>query len=342
LSIIDFRSDTVTRPTPEMRQAMFDAIVGDDVFGDDPTVIALEEKAAAMFGKEKALFVPSGTMGNQISIKVHTSPGEEIILECEAHIYLFEAGGAAFHSGVSIKTIQTDNGIMPLDEIEKSIRADNVHFPRTSLICFENTHNMKSGRIVPLDYMKELYKFAKSRGINVHLDGARIWNAHVATGIPLSEYAKYADSVMACVSKGLSSPVGSLIMGSEEFIKKARRIRKVMGGGMRQAGVLAACGLISLDKMIVRLEEDHDNAKFLADGLSQIQWVTCPDHVDTNILIITINDSKINSSMVLTHLKNKNILAVPRDNNKIRFVTHKDVSRTDVETLIGVMKSFKV
>jgi len=342
MQILDFRSDTVTKPTKEMTNAMVEAKLGDDVFGDDPTVIELEEKAAKLFGKDKALFVPSGTMGNQVSIKTHTSPGEEIILECDSHIYLYEAGGAAFHSGVSIRPIFTNNGVMLLDEVSDSIRPDYLHFPKTSLICIENTHNMKSGRIIPLDYMQDLYKLAKEKNVNVHLDGARIWNAHVATGIPISEYAKCADSVMSCLSKGLSSPVGSLIMGSTEFIERARKFRKVMGGGMRQAGVLAACGIVSLDKMIKRLEEDHECAKYLAKKLSDIPWIQCPEKVDTNIFIFTIRDPHLTSDMVLSHLKEKNILGVPRSEKKIRFVTHKDVTKKDVDYLYNVMKDYNI
>jgi len=342
MRLIDFRSDTVTKPTEEMKKAMVEAELGDDVFGDDPTVIALEEKAAQMFGKEKALFVPSGTMGNQVSIKTHTSPGDEIILESESHIYLFEAGGAAFHSGVSIKPIPTDDGIMPLAEVERSIRPDYLHFPKTSLICIENTHNMKSGKIIPVEYMRELCNLARGKGIKVHLDGARIWNAHVETGIPLEEYARCADSVMACLSKGLSSPVGSIIMGTADFIERARKVRKIMGGGIRQGGILAACGLVSLDKMITRLKEDHDNARYLAGRLSSVPWIKPPDNVDTNIFIFEVDHPRITSDMVLSYLKENDILGVARSDKKIRFVTHKDITKEDIDLLAGLLEAYKV
>lgn len=331
----DFRSDTVTKPTERMLRAMVEAPLGDDVFGDDPTVIALEEKAAKIFGKEEALFVPSGTMGNQIAIKTHTRPGDEIIVEELSHIYNFESGGAAFNSGVQSRPIRGNEGIMNPKEVKEAIRPMDLHFPRTGLICVENTHNIAGGRIVPLEILKEIRKISLEEKIPLHLDGARIFNASVATGISVSEYARHADSVMFCLSKGLSCPIGSMLLGNREFIEEARRVRKVWGGGMRQVGVIAACGLVALEEMVARLVEDHWNAKDLAVGFSSIHGLEVfPEKVETNIVIVKVKSDGVSPESILSSLKEEGILATHVGPQSLRFVTHKDVDHRDVERAI--------
>ncbi|MDP2972738.1 MAG: GntG family PLP-dependent aldolase, partial [Deltaproteobacteria bacterium] len=254
---IDLRSDTVTRPTPLMRKAMSEAEVGDDVFGEDPTVNALHERVAQMLGKEAALFVPSGTMANQLAIKSHTQPGDEVIIEATSHPYNFEGGGGAVLSGIQFYCLRGVRGILDASQIEEAIRPDDHHFPVTRLICLENTHNRGGGAIYPIDKMAEIYRLAKSKGLLVHLDGARLWNASVATGISPHEYGQWADSVSVCLSKGLGAPIGSLVAGSRIFIDRVHRFRKMFGGGMRQVGIIAAAGLYALEHHIERLKEDH-------------------------------------------------------------------------------------
>ena len=253
---VDLRSDTVTKPTPEMRRSMAEAEVGDDVLGDDPTVIRLEKKAAQKLGKEAALFVPSGSMGNNIAINVHTNPGDEVLLDWDAHSLCYEVGGPAALSGVQTRQFRSRNGIPDVNDVESAIRTRSLHSPGTSLLVLENTHNRAGGAFIPLSIHRELFELTRKRGINLHLDGARLFNAAVATGIPASEYAAHADSVSFCLSKGLGCPVGSLLCGTREFVEKARRVRKLFGGGMRQAGVLAAAGIVALDSMIDRLAEE--------------------------------------------------------------------------------------
>nr|HDM58891.1 aminotransferase class I/II-fold pyridoxal phosphate-dependent enzyme [Bacillota bacterium] len=286
--ISDFRSDTVTKPTPKMRQAMASAVVGDDVLGDDPTVQALEAKAAEMLGLEAALFVPSGTMGNEIAVNVWTNPGDEIILESRSHIYLYEAGGPARISGVQVCPIETTDGAMPIEAVRASIRdSSDPHCPTTSLICVENTHNMHGGRVLPIDYLRSLRELSLKQQIPIHLDGARLFNAVHASGISAREYAALADSVMFCLSKGLGAPIGSMLVGSAEFIERARRVRKVLGGGMRQVGVIAAPGIIALEEMVDRLHIDNENAKRLAQGIAGLPGVVLnPNTVDTNIVLV--------------------------------------------------------
>jgi len=338
--ISDFRSDTVTRPTPKMRQAMAAAVVGDDVLGDDPTVEALQAKAAATLGMEAALFVPSGTMGNEIAVNVWTNPGDEIILESRSHIYLYEAGGPARISGVQVCPIETTDGAMPVEAVRASIKdSSDLHCPTTSLICIENTHNMHGGRVLPIDYLRSLRELSLKRQIPIHLDGARLFNAAQASGIPANEYAALADSVMFCLSKGLGAPIGSMLVGSSDFIEKARRVRKVLGGGMRQVGVIAAPAIIALEEMVDRLHIDNENAKKLALGIAGLPGVVLdPDTVETNIVLVRLVSPAPAADEVFQQLANRGVLSIPLGPDLIRFVTHNDVDATDVERLIDALR----
>jgi threonine aldolase len=325
--VIDLRSDTVTKPTPAMRRAMAQADVGDDVFGEDPTVNRLQERAAELFGREAALFVPSGTMGNQIAIKVHTQPGDEVILEEASHIFNSEMAMMAAFSGVIPRPIPSERGWLRWEQIESAIRPNVYYYAQTRLICLENTHNFKGGSIYPLEWAREIIEKAHERGLKVHLDGARIFNAAVATGRSVKELTEGFDSVMFCLSKGLGAPVGSMLVGSAEFIEKARRVRKMLGGGMRQVGILAAAGLYALEHHIERLAEDHENAQILAQALREIPEVRL-EHVETNIIIFEL--TKTPAEKLITELKKRNILALAIGPRRVRLVTHLDVSRADV------------
>lgn len=329
---IDFRSDTLTTPTEAMRKAMYEAEVGDDVYGEDPTVNRLEEAAAEFFGKEAALFVTSGTQGNQLAVLCHTRPGDEVIVEAESHIYLYETAGMAALAGVQAKTITGTAGQMATDAIARAVRPADIHQPRTALICLENTHNKAGGRILPFSYMEQVRSFADEVGIPVHLDGARLFNAIVASGIAATEWAAQVDSLQVCLSKGLSAPVGSLLVGSRDFIDRARYYRKRLGGGMRQAGVIAAPGLVALTTMVERLAEDHDNAKHLAAGLAHINGLTIdPATVDTNILLVDIRATGLTNEAFVERLKGENVLCSGFGDGIIRFVTHREITRADVE-----------
>jgi threonine aldolase len=325
--VIDLRSDTVTKPTPAMRRAMAQADVGDDVFGEDPTVNRLQECAAELFGREAALFVPSGTMGNQIAIKVHTQPGDEVILEEASHIFNSEMAMMAAFSGVIPRPIPSERGWLRWEQIESAIRPNVYYYAQTRLICLENTHNFKGGSIYPLEWAREIIEKAHERGLKVHLDGARIFNAAVATGRSVKELTEGFDSVMFCLSKGLGAPVGSMLVGSAEFIEKARRVRKMLGGGMRQVGILAAAGLYALEHHIERLAEDHENAQILAQALREIPEVRL-EPVETNIIIFEL--TKTPAEKLITELKKRNILALAIGPRRVRLVTHLDVSRADV------------
>jgi len=337
-TMIDLRSDTVTKPTAEMRKAMAEAEVGDDVYGEDPTVNRLEELAAEMFGKEAALFVASGTMGNQVSIMAHTQRGDEVILEADSHIFWYEAGAMSVLSGVMPHPIKGNNGAMDPEEVRRAIRPKDIHFPRTSLISIENTHNRSGGRVVPLENFKAIYEIAKQFDMNVHIDGARIFNAAIASNVPVKEYAKYADSLMFCLSKGLCAPVGSIVVGSKEFIERARKARKILGGGMRQAGVLAAAGIVALTKMVDRLREDHENAKFLAVKLREIGYMVNPEEVETNMVILRTDNLRVNAHQLLKAMKERGVLAVAFSDSSIRLVTHNDVSRSDILRALDVLE----
>lgn len=336
---IDLRSDTVTKPTPAMRQAMAEAEVGDDVFGEDPTINALQEKVARMLGKEKALFVPSGTMANQLAIKSQTQPGDEVIIEASSHPYNFEGGAGAALAGVQFYCLPGVRGIIEASQVEEAFRPFDHHFPVSRLICLENTHNRGGGSIYPIKNIVEISQLARSKGLLVHLDGARLWNASVASGIKPAEYARWADSVSVCLSKGLGAPVGSLLAGSAAFIDRAHRFRKMFGGGMRQAGILAAAGIYALDHHLDRLEEDHRHAKYLAQGLSELRGVSLdPDQVETNIIIMAVAGSGLTTHQVAGVMKELGVLVHAFSKNGIRLVTHIDVSQGDIEKALDAFK----
>lgn len=331
----DFRSDTVTRPTPEMRRAMAEAVVGDDVLGDDPTVQALEALAAETMGKEAGLFMPSGTMGNSVAVKAWTRELEEVIVEERSHVYNMESTSLTFVSRVTPRPLRSVRGAMDPGDVEKNIRTASVHTPQTTLVCVENTHNNWGGAVVPLDNLKAVREVARRHGLRVHMDAARIFNASTASGVGVREYAAQADSMMFCLSKGLSAPVGSMLVGPADFIAYARRLRKALGGGMRQVGILAAAGLIALAEMPARLAEDHARAKRLAEGISGRRGIRLdPAEVETNILIFGFDDPALSVGGLLDGLREKGILALAVAGG-VRMVTHKDVGDEDVARAIA-------
>ncbi len=340
MKIIDLRSDTVTHPTEAMRRAMFEAEVGDDVFGEDPTVNRLEAVAAQKMGKEAALFTASGTMSNLIAVLTHTNHGNEIILGDGAHIYLNEVGGAAALGGVVMRTIPNDaNGQIPFDDIEKAIREKNIHYPETTLLCLENTQNRCGGAVLTPEYTGSAAQLAHRHGLKVHLDGARIFNATIALGIPATELTKDVDSVSFCLSKGLSAPIGSLLCGSKEFIERARKRRKMLGGGMRQVGVIAAAGIVALETMIDRLAEDHANARRLAEGLKQIQGITLAQKtVPTNIVMFDLAPSFPGSQFTIK-LAASGIKVLNRGNNNFRAVTNRMVNAADIDFALNQIEA---
>lgn len=338
---IDLRSDTLTHPTQAMRDAMANAEVGDDVFQEDPTVQKLENLAAEKTGKEAGLFVPSGTMGNLISVLSHCGRGDEIMLGDRSHIFLHEVGGVAALGGVHPKTLPNNSdGTISLDLLEKGVRHTDIHYPPTRLICLENTHNYCQGSPLTPEYMEAVGKLATQYGLKTHLDGARIFNAAVALKVPVSTLTQKVDSVMFCLSKGLSAPVGSLVCGSTGFIDKARKIRKMVGGGMRQAGHLAAAGLISLNDLVDRLQEDHNNAKLLASQLSAINGIEVDEtKVKTNIIFFNLNHPEIDADTFLDRLKEKQIKILMTDPGVFRAVLHREVSKDQVQTVIDTFLS---
>jgi threonine aldolase len=338
MGFIDLRSDTVTLPTQKMREAMSGAKVGDDVYGEDPTVNRLEELAAEMLGKKAALFVTSGTQGNQVSILSHTNPGDEIILEEKSHIMTYEVGGVARLCGVQTKTLYGEKGVMAPVEIEYSIREHDIHQPKTTLICIENTHNRAGGTVIPPDILNKTYDIAQKYGIPVHMDGARIFNAATYLNIPVKEIAVYADSVMFCLSKGLCAPVGSLIAGNRQFITRARRFRKMLGGGLRQAGILAAAGIISLRQMTQRLDEDHENAKILASGLCSIDGIKLDiETVQTNIVICDTSSLSMTAGQFAHELSKRGVKINGCQSYIVRFVTHHGVSKHDIKNVLKIV-----
>lgn len=337
-AISDFRSDTVTRPTEKMRRAMAEAVVGDDVLGDDPTVQALERMAAETMGKEAGLFIPSGTMGNSIAVKVWTRELDEVIVEARSHIYNMESTHMTFISRVTPRPLPSRRGAMDPADVERNIRKPSVHIPRTSLICIENTHNNWSGAVVPLDNIRAIRQIALRHGLRLHLDGARIFNASIASGVPVKDYAAQADSVMFCLSKGLSAPVGSLLVGPQDFIDFARRVRKALGGGMRQVGVLAAPGLVALQEMVDRLREDHERAKKLAERIAGLPGIRLdPAEVETNIVIFGLDHPRFTVPEFLAALRERRVLALATTGG-IRFVTHKDIDDEDVERAVSAFQ----
>lgn len=336
---VDLRSDTVTKPTPEMRRAMAEAEVGDDVYGEDPTVNRLEQRTAEIFERPAALFVPTGTMGNQIAIKVHTHHGQEVICEERAHIINLESATVSAFSGCMPRPIYGEDGILTWAQIKRKIAPKIYYRSQTGLIVLENTLNLAGGTIFPQDVADEVCDRAHEAGLPVHLDGARIFNASVATGKSVTELSRKFDSVMFCLSKGLAAPVGSMLAGSKAFIEKARVFRKAIGGGMRQSGILAAAGLIALEKMPARLKEDHENARLLAEGLAQIQGISIdPGKVPTNILVFDISKTGMNADDFNQKLGLRNVLANTIGPDLMRFVTHLDVSREDCLRTLEVVK----
>ena len=335
IRIVDLRSDTITLPTDEMRQAMASAEVGDDVYGEDPTVKRLEETAASLLGKEAGLFVPSGTMGNQIAVLTHTARGEEVILDAEAHIYFYEVGGPALLAGVQTRQVPGLLSPKGPELLKQSLRPVDIHFPRTSLLCLENTFNRGGGTILPPETMAEFYSIAQERGLKVHVDGARIFNAAVGLGIDVKELAQHCDSLMFCLSKGLAAPVGSLLVGTKEFIERARKYRKALGGGMRQAGFLAAAGLVALNSLD-RLALDHANARRLAAGLAKLPGLQVDlEKVQTNIAVIEVTGQQTAADIVRL-LFERGIKCGTFGPTSIRMVTHKDVSADDIEYALQV------
>ncbi len=338
--MIDLRSDTVTLPTPRMREAMYRAEVGDDVFGEDPTVNRLQEMAAERVGKEAALFVASGTMANLVSVLTHCGRGDEMIVGDRAHMFLYEAGGASALGGVHVRTVpnQPDGTLRPAD-VEAAIRPDNVHFPRSRLVALENTHNRCGGAALSAEQIHAVAAVAHAHGLRVHLDGARIFNAAIALGVPASTLAAEADSVSFCLSKGLSAPVGSLICSSREFIAEARRNRKIVGGGMRQAGVLAAAGIVALEEMIDRLAEDHANARLLAEAIAEIPGLAIdPRTVQTNIVIFEVTDPALTPAELSRRLLAEGVKIDPIEERKLRAVTHYGIERAHIEEAIRALR----
>lgn len=342
--LIDLRSDTVTRPTPGMREAMAAAEVGDDVFGEDPSVLKLEQRVAQLLGKEAAIFVPSGTMSNQIAVRIHTQPGDEILCDADCHIVQYEGGGPAALSGVMCRTFVGDNGLLDLSQLEGEIHPENVHLTNTRLVCLENSHNRGGGVVYPIETIAEISDWARSHGLAMHLDGARLWNAIVASGIPGDQWGKHFDTISVCFSKGLGAPVGSALAGPANLIHKARRVRKLFGGGMRQAGILAAAALYALDHHIGRLRDDHANAQILAAAIRSCPALTLvPNDVQTNLLWFRIDPGVATANEVVARLLQRGVHIVALGSHKLRACTHLDVSVADARhaaaAIVEVMTS---
>lgn len=338
MKIIDLRSDTVTQPTPAMRAAMLDAVVGDDVYGDDPTMNELERLAAQMLGKPAALFVASGTMGNQLAVMTHVRRGDEVILGADCHIMEHEVGAAAVLSGAFMRALNYENGIPDPNWIERSIRGDDIHYPETGLICVEEP--LSNGRVVPLDTLRKIKGIAEVHGIPVHMDGARIFNAACALGVDVKQLTACADSVMACLSKGLCAPVGSILAGDEEFIRRARKHRKLVGGGMRQVGFLAAAGIIALRDMSRRVGEDHENARYLASELQKLPHIVIdPEAVEINMVFFKIDRPEAFNAKLTGELLAEGIKINGEDQGLFRFVTSNDVTRADIDRVASLLKA---
>ncbi|OGO05163.1 MAG: threonine aldolase [Chloroflexi bacterium RBG_13_56_8] len=340
MKAIDLRSDTVTLPTPAMRKAMCDAELGDDVYGEDPTVNRLEEMTAERLGKEAALLVVSGTMGNLVSLLTHCGRGSEVIVGNKAHTFLYEQGGISALGSVHVHAIPNlPNGMLDPADVENAIRGDNVHFPRSRVICLENTHNRCGGAVLSPGQMAIIKEIANRHGLALHLDGARIFNAAVALGIDVKEIAALADSVQFCFSKGLAAPVGSAICGSREFIQEARRNRKVVGGGMRQAGVIAAAAIVALEQMVDRLAEDHENARILAQGLAEIEGIEIDlASVQSNIVIFSLADLNVEAARVVEALWSEGVKMGAIDKTRIRAVTHYGIEREDITSALTAFR----
>ncbi len=339
MEIIDLRSDTVTKPTPAMRRAMAEAEVGDDVYLEDPTVNRLQERAAEIFDKQAALFVPSGTMGNQICVKLHTRPGTEVVVEERSHIFNYEMGASAAISGATLRPVRGQDGLLNWDLINGAIHHGAPYYVTpTSLIALENSHNMNGGSVMPLSVSQEVCGRAQALGLPVHLDGARIFNASVALDASVAELARPFASVMFCLSKGLGAPVGSMIVGKKDFIREAVSVRKMLGGGMRQVGVLAAAGLIAIEETPKVLPEDHANAKRLAEGLAEMRGVSIdPERAQTNIVIFDIAETGLTTARFAAELKSRGVLANGINAREMRMVTHYDVNRDDIERTLAIV-----
>ena len=338
--IIDFRSDTVTKPTAGMLEAMLTAKVGDDVFGEDPSINELEAMSADMFGMEAGLFCPSGTMTNQIAIKCHTQPGDDVICDESAHVYQYEGGGIAFNSGASVKLLYGDRGRINADQVSAAINPDDNHKPHTSLVCLENTSNRGGGSCYDFNEVKKIKQVCIQNGMSFHLDGARLWNALVAKNETPKQYGEIFDSISICLSKGLGSPVGSVLLGKGDFIKKARRIRKVLGGGMRQAGFLAAAGIYALKNNIKRLVQDHDHANQIAEAIAKSKIAKAVLPIETNIIIFECVGSN-SAPAIVERLNQENILCYAVTPNRVRFVVHLDITREMVVKTIQVINSMQ-
>jgi len=342
-SDVDFRSDTLTCPTKGMRAAMAAAPVGDDVFGEDPTVIALQDRLAEMLGKEAALFVPSGTMSNQLGVRVHCGPGDEILCEENCHIYNYEQGGCAQLSGVSTRTLPGQFGVLEVGQFEGLIRPQDEHLVRTRLVCLENTHNRGGGRVQPLEQIEAICEWAHAGGLSTHLDGARLFNAVVASGIDATRWAAPFDTVSVCFSKGLGAPVGSALAGPTELISLAHRHRKVFGGGMRQAGIIAAGALYALEHHVERLAEDHENARRLAAGVRQIEGLhLAPDQVDTNIVVFNVEPDLGTAAQLCDRLSAQGVRMYPIGPRQVRAVTHLDIDRPGIERSVEVLAAVAI
>lgn len=337
--IIDLRSDTVTRPTSEMKLAMMEAEVGDDVYGEDPTVRLLEKKVATLLGKEAAIFVPSGTMSNQLAIGAHTSLGDEILCDPNYHINLWEGGGPARLWGVSVRTIQGQQGVLNLESLQDKIRPDDFHFPRTKLLCLENTLNRSGGKVYPYTDLEQVTNWARSNNLGTHLDGARLFNAVVASGISADKWAQHFDTVSICLSKGLGAPVGSVLAGSKNLISKALRLRKMMGGGLRQSGFLAAAGIYALDNHIEKLKIDHENAQILTKAFLEKPGFELEfGNVDTNLIWMKVDPKLGTAQEIVLKLKNEGILMSALEKQVIRATTHFDVTKSDIEKVVQFLK----
>lgn len=335
--MIDFRSDTVTLQTEEMKKAMYNAVVGDDVYDDDPTVKRLEEMAAKMLGKEAGLFVPSGTFGNQLCLLTHTKRGDEVIVGTDSHILYHEVAAAAVIAGVQLRTLDSFGGRFEIDKLKSLVRGIDIHYPDTGLICVENAHG--NGTVIGIDKMKEIYEYANSLDIPVHIDGARLFNAAAHLNVDAKEIAQYSDSLTFCLSKGLCAPVGSLVLGTKEFIATAKRNRKLMGGGLRQVGFLAAAGIVSLEKMIPRLKIDHENADYLANKLNEIDGIeVIEDRRDINMVFFLMPESVISEDTFITRLFDKGIKMNGTEDGEYRVVTNNDINKEEIDYLIKTIK----
>ena len=337
-AVVDLRSDTVTQPSDRMRQAMAVAEVGDDVFFEDPTVNRLQDVAADMFGREAGLFVPSGSMGNLVCIQAQTEPGQEVICDSEGHVYSYEMAAMSAIAGVQPRVLEGEDGILAWDQIDDAIRPASYHRAETTMVSLENSHNMAGGTVYPQDVSDEICERAHERGLKVHLDGARIFNAAVALEENVADITRFFDSIQFCLSKGLGAPVGSLVLGSRDLIDKCRRLRKMLGGGMRQVGIIAAAGIVALEEGPLRLHKDHANARMLAEGLSGVGGIDIdPVKIQTNIVIFGVGETGFDSTTFLSELRNRGVLAVPIDRKRVRMVTHLDVTPAQVEHAVEVV-----